>query len=80
MLAAREAAKDARRRAQVELMERNYLSWHTAAEAALEADKQQAEDKAAAEAEAQRLRCVVITMVDDSGVACECIVSFLCSP
>jgi hypothetical protein len=41
-------------------MEKNYLSWHTATEAALEAHKQRAEDKAAADAEAQRLRCAIV--------------------
>lgn len=33
------------------------MAWHTKTEAALAADVQQAEDKAAAEAEAQRQRC-----------------------
>lgn len=39
-------------------MERNYLAWHTKTEEALAADVQQADDKAAAEAEAQRNRSV----------------------
>jgi hypothetical protein len=37
-------------------MERNYQLWHAKAEAALEADARQAEEKAAADAEAQRSR------------------------
>lgn len=56
--AAKEAAKDARRKAMVDLMERNYMEWHKNNEEKLAADIQEAEDKAAADAEARRRRWV----------------------